>query len=60
MQDLYERIIEWFRLRKYKFQELIYKHKHPSPFGIERQYTWKADRKENEYVIIEYNMYIHV
>ena len=30
MQDLYESMVVWFRERKYKFHEKIYKHKHPS------------------------------
>jgi len=59
MQDLYESAIDWFRKRKYKFHEKIYKHKHPSPFGVERQYVWQAERNETEYLKIEYNVYIH-
>ena len=56
MEDLYESVIDWFRKRKYKFQEKIYKHKHPSPFGVERQYIWQAVRDETEYLRIEYNV----
>ena len=59
MEDLYESVIDWFRKRKYKFQEKIYKHKHPSPFGVERQYIWQATRDETEYLRIEYNVYMH-
>ena len=59
MQDLYESIADWFRKRKYKFHEKIYKHKHPSPFGVERQYVWLAVRDETEYLEIQYNLYIH-
>ncbi|HII17361.1 TPA: hypothetical protein HA361_05605 [Candidatus Woesearchaeota archaeon] len=59
MQDLYESLVDWFRQKKYHFHEKIYKHKHPSPFGIERQYVWAAERKENEYVKIAYNFYMH-
>ncbi len=59
MQDLYESIAEWFRRRKYKFHERVYKHKHPSPFGVERQYIWQAERYETEYVKIHYDIYIH-
>ena len=59
MQDLYETMVDWFRKRKYKFHEKIYKHKHPSPFGVERQYTWEATRKETEYVQFIYSIYFH-
>ena len=47
MQDLYESLVDWFRGRKYKFHELVYKHKHPSPFGVERQYIWRAESSED-------------
>jgi len=60
MQDLYESMIDFFMRRKYKFQEKIYKHKHPSPFGVERQYIWEFWRKENDYILIRYQVYIHV
>ncbi len=59
MQDLYESMADWFRKRKYKLHERVYKHKHPSPFGVERQYTWEADRKETEYLQFRYNVYMH-
>lgn len=59
MQDLYQSMVDWFRERKYKFHELIYKHKHPSPFGIERQYIWRAERKESEYLLFVVNIYFH-
>ena len=59
MQDLYESIADFFRRRKYKFHERVYKHKHPSPFGVERQYIWEAERKESDYVQFHYDVYIH-
>tara|TARA_Y100000310_G_C20591160_1_gene768068 strand:+ start:46 stop:600 length:555 start_codon:yes stop_codon:yes gene_type:complete len=59
MQNLYEGVVDWFRKKKYKFHERIYKHKSPSPYGVERQYVWSAERKESEYVQVEYNVYIH-
>lgn len=59
MQDLYEAIADWFRRKKYKLHEKVYKHKHPSPFGIERQYIWQAQREEDEYTEVVYDMYIH-
>jgi len=59
MQDLYESMTDWFRKRKYKFHEKVYKHKHPSPFGVERQYVWEAERKETDYIQFNYNIYVH-
>ena len=59
MQDLYERLVDWFRKRKYKFHEKIYKHKHPSPFGVERQYIWAADREVEDYLQTHYEIYFH-
>jgi len=60
MQDLYESMIDFFMRRKYKFAEKIYKHKHPSPFGVEQQHTWEFWRNENDYIQIKYQIYIHV
>ena len=59
MQDLYESTVSWLRERKWKFHEKVYKHKHPSPFGIERQYVWLAEQKVDEYVSITINIYMH-
>ncbi len=58
MQDLYISMIDYMRERKFKFQERIYKHKHPSPFGVERQYNWEATRYEDEYM--EWFIYIYI
>ncbi|MBW2980839.1 hypothetical protein KY360_05475 [Candidatus Woesearchaeota archaeon] len=60
MQDLYQVMVDFFRRRKFKFYERIYKHKHPSPFGIERQYVWRAERKESEYRQLIVDVYYHV
>ncbi len=59
MQDLYEAMVDWFRKRKFRFREHIYKHKHPSPYGAERQYTWEAIREENDYIQTVYHIYLH-
>jgi len=59
MEDLYESMVDWFRRRKYKFHEKIYKHKHPSPFGIERQYIWQAVREVDEYMSFIIDIYFH-
>jgi hypothetical protein len=59
MQDLYESIVDWFRKRKFKFREHVLKHKHPSPFGAERQYVWEAKREVDDYIFTFYHIYIH-
>jgi len=59
MQDLYECMVNWFRMKKYKFQEKNYKHKHPSPFGVERQYVFDASKEETEYISVNYTVYMH-
>jgi len=59
MQDLYESMIEYLRKKKYKFNEVNYKHKHSSPFGVERQYVWRATRNETEWVRFIIDVYMH-
>ncbi len=59
MQVFYENMIDWFRKKKYKFHERIYKHKHPSPFGVERQYIWLAEKEEEDYVKSTFEVYFH-
>ena len=59
MQDLYESMVDYIRKKKYKFHERIYKHKHPSPFGVERQYIWEAIKEETEWLKFTINIYMH-
>jgi len=59
MQDLYESIASHLRERKWHFFENVYKHKHPSPFGVERQYIWTAEQDVDEWVKIKIDIYIH-
>ncbi|MBS3126086.1 hypothetical protein J4453_01435 [Candidatus Woesearchaeota archaeon] len=59
MEDLYLTMVDYLRGRKFKFHEKIYKHKHPSPFGVERQYIWQAERKEEEYIEFVIDIYFH-
>jgi hypothetical protein len=59
MQDLYESTINWLRERKYKFHEKVYKHKHPSPYGSERQYVWMAEQVVDDFVQATIDIYIH-
>ncbi|HLC64835.1 MAG TPA: hypothetical protein VJI46_01785, partial [Candidatus Nanoarchaeia archaeon] len=40
MDDLYKKMADWFRSRKYNFYERAFKHKTPTAFGKERQYNW--------------------
>lgn len=59
MEDLYISMIDYLRERKFKFQERVYKHKVSSPFGVERQYMWQANRYEDEYMNWVIDIYIH-
>ena len=59
MQELYEGTISWLRERKWKFHEKVYKHKHPSPFGVERQYVWMAEQNVDDWVRIQIDIYMH-
>lgn len=59
MQDLYEKTVEWFRKRKYKFQEQLHEQRPTTAFGRERQYKWYADRKEDEFLLFRYYIFIH-
>lgn len=59
MQDLYEFMIDYLRKKKFKFYEKVYKHKHPSPFGVERQYIWQAVREDEDYIQFVIDIYIH-
>lgn len=59
MQDLYETLADFFRNQKFKFQEVIYKHKRPSPWGYERQYVFQAVRNIEEYYQWIVFLFIH-
>jgi hypothetical protein len=59
MQDLYLSMVDFFRKRKYKFHEKIYKHKSPSPYGVERQYIWSAEKREDQYMFFNIDIYFH-
>ena len=59
MQDFYESTVSYLRDRKWKFHEKTYKHKHPSAFGVERQYCWIAEQNVDDWVKIIIDIYIH-
>jgi hypothetical protein len=59
MQDFYESVISYLRERKWHFHEKVYKHKHPSPFGVERQYVWLATQQVDDWMHVDINIYIH-
>lgn len=58
VQDLYETIIDFFKLQKFKFHERYYRHRRPSPFGAERRYIWEATRKAEDYY--QFVVVIHI
>lgn len=59
MQDLVETMVDFFRLQKFKFRELHYVHKTPSPFGRERKYIWQAWRHVEDYYKFFVDIYMH-
>ncbi|MBI4439468.1 hypothetical protein HY638_00690 [Candidatus Woesearchaeota archaeon] len=59
MQELYEAMSKWFKERKYKFYEKVYKHKAPSPFGSDRQYVWEAVQPFEDYNRASIYVYMH-
>jgi len=59
MQDLYESMADFFRQQKFKFYEILYLHKRPSPFGADRQYKWKAVRNVEEYYKFVVDVFFH-
>ncbi|MBR9699855.1 hypothetical protein GOV09_05335 [Candidatus Woesearchaeota archaeon] len=59
MQDLYEFVANFLRERKYKFHEKIYKHKHPSPYGVEQQLVWEANQVVDDVYTYVINFYVH-
>ena len=59
MQDLYESMADFFRQQKFKFYEIVYKHKRPSPFGEERQYVWRGERNVEEYYKYVLDIFMH-
>ena len=59
MEDLYQFINTYFSKRKYKFYETKYIVKHPSPFGPETYYVWKAEKKHNEYTKFALDIFVH-
>lgn len=48
--DLYKSMNDWFKERKYYVQEVFHKHKRYSPFGVDQQFKWTAERREEDYV----------
>ena len=60
MADLYQAMADFFKKRKYKFYEVMNKHKHPSPFGVERQYGWIAVRQAEEFIQWKMYTYMHI
>jgi len=55
---LYRVMHDWFGEMKYYFEEILYKHKVPSPSGAEEHIKWTGWRKVTEY--IKFNIYIYI
>ena len=57
--EIYRYAKEWFSERKYEFDEDDYKHKDGSKYGVEEEFSWKANRKINAYYRYFINIGIH-
>jgi hypothetical protein len=58
MQDLYEFIASFFHRQKFKFYEMRYIMKKPSPFGADTKYMWQAVRNVEEYYRFVIDLYL--
>lgn len=59
MQDLYEFVADFFSKNKFKFYEVRYIHKQPSPFGPENYHVWQATREVEEYYRFVIDIFLH-
>jgi hypothetical protein len=57
-ESVYRAMHDWFVGQKYYFEEILYKHKVPSPAGAEEHIRWKGWRKVTEYV--KFNIYVYI
>lgn len=60
MEGLYRLIVQWLKSRRYWFHETTYKHKIPSPFGVEEEIRFRAERKVDEYHEYDVDIYFHL
>jgi hypothetical protein len=59
MEDLYKYIGNWFKTRRYFFQEEAYKHKIPTIFGEENEIKVNGWRKITKYYKYNIKVFIH-
>ncbi|MBS3131050.1 hypothetical protein J4212_01340 [Candidatus Woesearchaeota archaeon] len=59
MQDLYESMADFLRQQKFRLREVVYKHKRPSPFGVDRQYVWEATKEVEDYYRFHLDIFFH-
>ena len=59
MQDLYEFLASFFSKQKFKFYEVRYIVKRPSPYGQEIYYIWQAKRDVEEYYRFVMDIMLH-
>ena len=56
---LYAAAVDWAKNEGYAWYESNYKHKVPTPKGAEQQIIWVMEKRINEYVKFQINIYIH-
>ena len=56
---LYAAIIDWAKNYGYKWHEVDYKHKVPSPAGAEQEWKWRLMKDVNEYINFDIFFTVH-
>lgn len=57
---LYATIIDWAKNYGYRWHEIDYKHKVPSPKGAEQEFKWLLELKVDEFMSYEYFFTVHI
>jgi len=55
-EGLYEFIVEWYKNRRYYFEEADYKYKVPTMYGTEEEFKWSGWRNVTDY----YRYWVHL
>ena len=58
MDGLLKTVAEFFTQNKYRFYEKLQRHRHPGPFGVERDYLFSAYRNVEEHQ--RWNMHVRL
>lgn len=60
LEGLYRVIVQWLKSRRYWFHETTYKHKAPTPLGVEEQIRFYAERKVTDYYRYDIGLFLHI